>query len=180
MRAQIAGQVRDLPAGERRQSSDKICQILLASSLYRGARTVFCFVGTSREIDTGPVLRQVLADGRTLCVPRCVGPGRMEARRIGSLEDLRPGAYGIPEPGPESPLVPPEDIDLALIPGAAGSRDGRRLGYGGGFYDRYLPATRCPRVLLCRELFVREDVPEEPHDARMDFLVTESGIYPCR
>ena len=73
-----------------------------------------------------------------------------------------------------------EALDLALVPCSTGSRSGRRLGYGGGYYDRFLPRTTCPKALLCRGRLVREDIPTEDHDQLMDFLVTEEGLTSCR
>ena len=113
-------------------------------------------------------------------MPLCVAKGVMEARQIRSLENLVPGKYGILEPGPDCPLVAPEALDLALVPCSTGSRSGRRLGYGGGYYDRFLPRTTCPKALLCRGRLVREDIPTEDHDQLMDFLVTEEGLTSCR
>ncbi len=66
-----------------------------------------------------------------------------------------------------------------VVPCAAGNERGERLGYGGGYYDRYLPRTRCPKMLLCRYQLVREDIPVEEHDVLMDYLVTEKGIIKC-
>ena len=76
--------------------------------------------------------------------------------------------------------VPPEDLDLAIVPCCTGNARGQRLGYGGGYYDRYLPGTRCPTMLLCRHQLEREDIPLEPHDVRMDYFVTERGLTDCK
>lgn len=178
LRAEIARAVAALPPDYCRRADEAICRAVLASAEYRRAGTLFCYVGTDREIDTRPILTAALRDGKTLAVPLCVGRGIMEARRIGGLEELVPGKYGIPAPRPGCPLVEPGEIDLALIPCCTGNRRGQRLGYGGGFYDRYLARTRCTAMLLCRERLVREDIPTEPHDRTMDMVVTEAGITP--
>ena len=93
---------------------------------------------------------------------------------------LRQGPYGIMEPDPDTAkFVEPEDIDVILVPMVA--FDGlHRLGYCGGYYDRYLAKTTCPTMLLCRHQLEREDIPTEPHDVRMDYIVTERGIVDCR
>ena len=130
---------------------------------YREAETVFCFVGTSREINTLPILQDLLTSGRTLCVPLCVGEGRMELRKISSLSELAPGAYGIPEPPPDSPRVAPDAVDFAVLPCLSCDHAGRRLGQGGGYYDRFLSVYRGGAVLLCREKLIRDEIPVEPH-----------------
>ena len=104
----------------------------------------------------------------------------MEARQIAGLGDLVSGRFGILAPKLQCPLVAPEDIDLVVVPCATGDAQGRRLGYGGGYYDRYLPRTRCPAVLLCRTHVMREDIPMEDHDVFMDYLITEKGITACK
>ena len=131
LRAEIARAVAALPPDYCRRADEAICRAVLASAEYRRAGTLFCYVGTDREIDTRPILAAALRDGKTLAVPLCVGRGIMEARRIGGLEELVPGKYGIPAPHPGCPLVEPGEIDLALIPCCTGNRRGQRLGYGG-------------------------------------------------
>ena len=177
LRGEIARAVAALPPEYCRAADAAICRHVAEHPLFRSAKTVFCYVGTAREIDTLPILAAALAAGKTLAVPLCTGKGIMEARQIRSLNDLVPGRYGISEPLPACPLVAPEALDLALVPCCSGSRSGLRLGYGGGFYDRYLAMTACPAVMLCRERLVREDIPTERHDRRMDLLITESGAF---
>ena len=125
------------------------------------------------------LLHALLSDGKTVALPLCREKGVMEARRIEGMGDLVSGEYGILAPRLTCPLVEPEALDLALIPCSTGNGAGQRLGYGGGYYDRYLPRTRCPKMLLCRYQLVREDIPVEEHDVLMDYLVTEKGIIKC-
>ena len=120
-----------------------------------------------------------MRDGKTAAVPLCRGKGIMEVRRIDGVGDLVSGDYGILAPKLTCALVEPSDIDLALIPCCTGNEKGQRLGYGGGYYDRYLPQTRCPTMLLCRHRLLREDIPVEAHDVTVDYLVTEKGVVRC-
>lgn len=142
---------------------------------YREAGTVFCYVGMAGEINTRPILSRILADGKCLGVPRCIGRGVMEVREITDLSQLHPGKYGILEPEKERPLVPPAQIDLAFVPCLSCSRDGVRLGYGGGYYDRYLAQTACAKIALCREKMIEERLPAQQWDIRMDGVLTEKG-----
>ena len=138
----------------------------------------FLIVTQYFEIDTLPFIEKVLSEGRRAAVPLCIGKGVMEARLIGSLSDLKPGAYGILEPGPESRRLAPAQIDLAVIPCAACSHDGKRLGFGGGYYDRYFSLNHVKNpVLVCRERLVRDDIPMEPHDIVFPLVITECGIF---
>ncbi len=168
---------RSLSERYRAESSQAIARHLLAMPEYQAAGTVFCFVGTRREIDTAAILEDALAAGKQLCVPLCVGEGLMELRQITALEELVPGAYGILEPPPESPVVETDGVDLAVIPCVGCSHGGHRLGQGGGFYDRFLSHYRGGTVLLCRERLIREDVPQEPHDYPVPWVLTERGLW---
>ena len=176
LRREAAAAEAALTSSERHLSDAAILRHVLHTPEYRRAGTVFAFVGRGSEIDTAPLLRQVLADGKRLCVPLCTAPGVMESRQVLALSELAPGAYGIPEPPAAAPLVPAEEIDLAIVPCASASPDGGRLGRGGGYYDRLLPQLHCPTVLICREQLMSPEVPVEEHDMRCTMLITEKGI----
>lgn len=161
----------------RAASSLAIAAHLLAMPEYQAAGTVFCFVGTSREIDTHPILEGTLAAGKALCVPLCAAHGIMELRRITALNQLSPGAYGILEPPVDAPAVSVDDVDFAILPCVTCNHFGHRLGRGGGYYDRFLSHYRGGTVLLCREKLIREEIPLEPHDYPVPWVLTERGLY---
>ena len=161
----------------REKSSRAIIRRLLSMPEYQEAQTVFCFAGTDHEIDTRPILADVLSSGKTLCVPLCTAPGVMELRQIRSFEELVPGAYGILEPPMTAPLTDPDDVDLAILPCLTCNHLGQRLGQGGGYYDRFLSNYRGGTVLLCREKLIREEIPLEPHDYPIPWVLTEVGLY---
>ena len=168
---------RQLSDESKAASSRSICAHLLAMPEYQAASAVFCFVGTDHEIDTRPILAHALAAGKRLSVRRCTGPGIMELRQLRSLEELSPGAYGIPEPPESAPVMNPDDVDLAILPCLTCSHLGQRLGQGGGYYDRFLSNYRGGTVLLCREKLIREEIPLEPHDYPIPWVLTETGLY---
>ena len=181
IRTEVTARVKNLSPVYCKEADEAICRWILQSEPYQEAKTIFCYVGTEREIDTMALLRTALRDGKTLAVPLCLAErGRMEARRIEGLGDVVSGRYGILAPKLNCPVVPPEDLDLAIVPCCTGNARGQRLGYGGGYYDRYLPGTRCPTMLLCRHQLEREDIPTEEHDLQMDYFVTERGIVKCK
>ena len=108
LRRELAAAERTMMPEEKRLSDSAILRRVLNTQEYRLARTVFAFVGRADEIDTRPLLEQILADGKRLCVPLCTSPGVMECREVPDLAVLRPGAYGISEPPDNAPAVPPE------------------------------------------------------------------------
>ena len=166
-----------LSARYKAESSRAIAAHLLAMPEYQEAGTVFCFVGTDREIDTRPILEDVLAAGKRLCVPQCVGKGIMELRQVTDLRQLIPGAYGILEPSADAPLVSLDEVDFAILPCLTCNHLGQRLGQGGGYYDRFLAHYRGGTVLLCREKLIREEIPLEPRDMPVPWVLTERGLY---
>ncbi len=179
LREEIAVEVKALPEDYCRTADEAICSGVLSSRAYQNARIIFCYVGNDREIDTTPILRAAIAAGKCVTVPLCTEPGIMEARQIRSLGDLVSGKYGILAPMLECPVVAPQTLDLAIVPCASGNAKGQRLGYGGGYYDRFLPKTSCPTMLLCRERLSREEIPMEDHDILMNYFVSEKGLVEC-
>lgn len=175
LRRELAKAERALTPAEKNISDAAILHHVVNTTVYHRARMVFAFVGRGDEIDTLPLLRRVLADGKRLCVPLCTALGIMECREITDLSALRPGAYRILEPPAEAPLVAPADIDLAVVPCAGASPDGRRLGRGGGYYDRFLVRYAGETLLLCRQALLRPDIPWEAHDILIPAVITEQG-----
>lgn len=151
---------------------------LLSMPEYQAADAVFCFVGRQPdEIDTLPILRDALAAGKRLCVPLCVDKGIMELREITSLDQLHPGSYGLLEPPADAPRLAPDEVDFSILPCLTCNRAGQRLGKGGGYYDRFLSHYRSGSVLLCPELLLRDEIPVEPHDYPIPWVLTEKGLY---
>ncbi|MCI8809870.1 MAG: 5-formyltetrahydrofolate cyclo-ligase [Oscillibacter sp.] len=177
LRRTIRRMEAELPAAYLETSNTAIAAHLLAMPAYQAAKTVFCFIGAGTEINTQPILVDALACGKRLCVPLCTAPGLMEPRQITGLSELSPGAYEIPAPPPESAVVPVDGIDFAVLPCMTCSRGGRRLGRGGGYYDRFLSQYRGGAVLLCRERLIREEIPIEVHDIPIPWVLTERALY---
>ncbi len=140
------------------------------------------FVGSKPgEVDTLGIIVAALDDGKKICVP-VVDPHSLELT-LAPLTDpgtLAPGHFGILEPAGAPRLSPDEpDWDLALVPGLAFGRDGSRLGFGRGYYDRLLPARRTFRIALAFGFQVLDRVPVLPHDTPVDLIVTENEIIPA-
>ena len=178
LRRELRQRCRELPEEYCRSADAAIARFLCKAPAFAGARQIFCFVGKAGEIDTLPLLRRILEQGSNLCVPLCLEPGRMEARLLQNLEDLIPGRYGILEPRLERcPPVEASSLDLALVPCLSATRQGLRLGQGGGYYDRYLAGGHVPSILLCREKMLSPELPKEDWDLSFDWLLTEQGFW---
>ena len=168
-----------MPETDRAALSRLVCRRATQLPELQAARVVMVFASFRTEIDTRPLYDWALARGVTLCLPRIVAPRAIEAFRVGDPDcDLQSGTWGIPEPCEGLEQVPPERLDAVIVPGAGFDPDGNRCGYGGGFYDTYLPRTRegVPWIALAFEAQIMPDVPCEEHDLKMDVIITEDRV----
>ena len=170
-----------LPPPVRLTLSRLITGRILAMEEFARAQAVLAYCGFGSELDTGQLLRAVLASGKTLWLPKVNrAAGRLNVYRVEQLDtQLRAGVWGIREPDPsvceEGAL---DRVDLVLVPGVAFDRRGGRLGYGQGYYDRLLAGTANATVVAgAFEVQVVDSVPRELHDIPMQRLVTEAGIF---
>ena len=181
-KAQLRNDCRRVIAGIPETQWEKwgadMAAVLLATELWHRAESVFCFASLPSEPDTKPVLCAALQQGKRLCVPRTGEKGAMDAVILRGLEELSPGRFGILEPQPRGEVVAPDQLDLAVLPCLAAGSDGRRLGKGGGYYDRFLAKFRGKSVVLCAEklLYGPRCIPMGRLDVKADFVVTERGL----
>ena len=176
LRTRLRAMRKALSPQAQRLASRAVCERVLAFEAYKRAKVVMAYIACRGELDVSPVMDDILSSGRTLLLPRCEEGGRLTARKIASLAALSPGAYGVPEPGEESPVALPETIDLILVPGVAFDRDFYRLGQGGGYYDRFLKETHAVRAGVCHSAALLDGVPREAHDMRMDAVITPKAL----
>jgi 5-formyltetrahydrofolate cyclo-ligase len=171
-----------LPSEERALFSDRILEKILGLPDYGRAGVVLAYASIGAELQTERFLECVLDDGKILALPR-VERGGLRLYGVGDLErDLAPGTWGIREPIPgHCPTVDPGGVDLALVPGVAFDPRGRRLGYGGGYYDRLLQGglSEAARIVAgAFEVQVVDEVPVDASDVPVDMVVTETVVYP--
>ena len=175
-------QQRDaLTAEQIREKSLKIADQLYSLSLYIQAGTVMFFLSFRSEVDTRPAVEKSMALGKQVCIPKAIPKTRemIPSQLLDWEQDLVPGAYDIPEPRPEKLRpVEPAQIDLLIVPGVAFDLRGNRLGYGGGYYDRFFPLLRpkIPLVALAFELQIVSAVPVEEWDRQVHCIVTENRV----
>ena len=137
--------------------------------------TVLAFQGVRSEPDTAGLVELLEANGHRVLLPRVEGEHLVAVAHC-SGDMLHVGAFGIAEP--DGPAADPAVVDVVLVPGLAFTRDGRRLGQGGGFYDRFLPMLRagCVTIGVCFAEQVVEDLPSEEHDWVLHDLVTDGDL----
>ena len=157
------------------EKSDKIAMRLLALPAWSNARTVMLYVSTRSEVQTRGLLEAAFSQGKRVCLP-ALENGAMAAGLVHSLQDISVGKNGFVSAGK---IVSPKEIDLVVVPGVAFDLHGNRLGRGKGFYDAFLNTVGCPRVGVAFEQQIVSSLPVEPHDERVDKLVTERMVVDC-
>lgn len=167
-----------LPPGARRAASTAVAERASALPEVARARSVLAYAALPEEIDPAPLVAALRARGARIAFPRVCEPGTLTLHWVEAGAELGPGAMGIPEPDEACASASPEDFDLVIVPGVAFDASCARLGFGGGFYDSFLPLlpeTATTVALAFDEQFV-DEVPCEEHDARVDAIVTPSGV----
>ncbi len=174
LRKAVTARLKALPETYRVKASARIAEQVFALPEYCAANRIFLFVSMPTEPDTLPIIRQALRDGKRVYVPKCVSRTEMLAVRIRDLNDLKPGAYGISEPQDCSETVEPNGLDLIVVPCVSAWTDGRRLGHGAGYYDRFLKGNADKTVCLCFRAAMSPDIPTDENDVRMRRVITET------
>lgn len=143
---------------------------LLQNEYFREAKTVFCYVSAHGEVDTLSLLERIAAE-KTLTVPYCTDDcGNMICVKISSLSDLTSGRFGILEPKTPTPFNK-EEIDFVIVPGVAFDKEGYRIGYGKGYYDRFLQNISPYKLGVCQKEFYVDSLPHDEYDIKMDKIM---------
>lgn len=169
LRQQIRLQKRQMEQAEILEKSQQLFRHFTATDAYRNAKSIYGYMSYNQEVRTLPILEQALRDGKRVAIPKCYGP---EMRFIW-MEDLSQTApnRGIPEPIADGPLADDPDA-LVLMPGMAFDRAGHRIGYGGGYYDKFLAQEpNHPTVALCFSFQVLEHLETEEFDIPVDLVL---------
>ena len=151
-------------------ASQNLTAQFLAHPLYRQAKTIYGYLPYNQEIRTWDLLAQALKDGKQVAVPKVYGD-EMRFILLTDLTRVAPGYASIPEPIDDEPVVN-DPTALVLMPGLAFDREGHRMGYGGGFYDRFLTEEpNHPTIALCYEFQLLEHIPTEEFDVPVDCVL---------
>lgn len=165
----------------KEELSKDICNNFLSSDEYKNCKALLCYVAFNGEVDTSSIIIRALSDLKTVGVPVCLDKnGKMEFFKISSLDDLHKGTFGISEPdvAEEKRIVDFEDC-IIVVPALCFDEFGNRLGYGRGYYDRYLQNHSLISFGLCYNMLIIDYVVNDAYDKRVDFVVSEKRIITC-
>lgn len=169
LRREIAAKKRAMTGAQILAASENLACQLFAHPLYQRAGAVYAYLSYNQEVRTQAILRQAAADGKRLAVPK-ITDGRMDFLWLTDRTRLEPGFGGILEPV-EGEIADAVDA-LVLMPGLAFDRQGHRMGYGGGYYDRFLAREPHPTIALCYDFQLLDCLPTEDHDIPVDVVLT--------
>lgn len=170
LRAKIRERKRSMTEAEIVERSRKLGELFLASEAYRNAKTIYGYLPYNQEVRTVPMLEQALKDGKRVAVPKCYG-NEMRFIYMEDLSKVESGYAGIPEPVADGPVAD-DPTALVLMPGMAFDPQGHRIGYGGGFYDKFLAAEPGhPTLALCYEFQMLPHLETEEFDIPVNVVL---------
>lgn len=175
LRQQLLNQRRQLDASSCDRYSRAVQAHVLGASVYAGAETIALYAAVHNEVQTDQLFDAALNGGKRVCFPRLESE-RIIFVEVDAADQLQAGRFGVLEPQGDR-TVPPDELEMVLVPGVGFSLQGGRIGYGLGYYDRALAQCVHAEFLgLAYAFQLVEELPEEEHDIRLDYLATESGI----
>lgn len=182
IREEILKKRKGLPVETRAIYSKEITEKILNSDSYTNAKTIMCFISFSDEISTRSFIKKAIADGKKIVVPITFPENKeLKPSLLKDLNELEPGFYNILTPKKEfERFINPKEIDLVIVPGVAFRRDGYRVGYGGGYYDRFLSKIpNTPTIAIGFDIQVVKDLPVDSFDIPVNYIYTEKDIINC-
>jgi len=170
LRRMIREQKRAMTEAEIVQRSEALGRLFLESEAYKNAGTIYGYLPYNQEVRTVPMLEQALKDGKRVAVPKCYGD-EMRFIFMDDLSKVEKGYANIPEPIADDPVAD-DKTALVLMPGLAFDKEGHRIGYGGGFYDKFLEAEPGhPTLALCYAFQMLPHLETEEHDIPVDYVL---------
>ncbi len=175
LRAQYKATRNAIPAEAQARASQRICSAVAALDTYRRAEILLLYAKTGSEVDLLPLFEQAKKDGIPCAFPRCISKGIMEFYHVDTLAELAEGAFGIMEPRADRPPVTDLSGALMLVPAIAYDADGYRLGYGGGYYDRFLAAHPTLKTVgVTYAACLTSTLPRGEFDKAVNTVITEN------
>lgn len=174
LRKEMRSKRKAMDLSEKKEKDELLKNSLLSSEEYKNAQNIFIYVSLDDEIETCSIIQKMLEDSKTVAVPKVINSKDMGAFKINSFDDLTAvGAYGILEPSDECEDIS-STIDLAIVPGLAFETSGMRLGYGGGYYDKFLAKyPNIKKISLCYDYQLVTTVYPKAYDINVDRIIVK-------
>ncbi|MBE6053580.1 MAG: 5-formyltetrahydrofolate cyclo-ligase [Clostridium sartagoforme] len=171
-------EIRDSLDNKEKELMDNIIfNKLINTDLYMKANNIFIYLNFGSEVETKKIINKALEDKKEVYIPKIYKEDKsMKAIRLSSFNDLKENSMGILEPISDTDFIEKERIDLIIVPGVAFDFKGNRVGYGGGYYDRYLKAIEknSNKLVLAYEFQIIDFIEAEAHDIKFDYIITNT------
>lgn len=166
---------KELSESETAVKNSAITEKLLSLAKVQSAELILPFVSAKGEVGTRELIAKCLDAGKTVAVPRCIDGSNMEFCVIHTFDDLEKGMYGIDEPKEYCEVIKAEDAEnsVLIVPALCFNAKGYRLGYGKGYYDRFISRYKGYTVGVCYSEFITDDIPVDEYDRCVDIVITE-------
>lgn len=181
-RKHVLQQLHQLTPSDHERKSASIMDKVLASDEFKNAHTIGVTLSRFPEVETHRLIENAWQAGKRVAIPRCISSTReMDFRLIDSFDQTEIVYMDLKEPKVDQTIsVKPEDIDLQIVPGVVYSETGYRIGFGGGYYDRYLKNFPFQTISLAFDCQISDNIDKEPHDIPVSYIYTEQHIIDCR
>ena len=182
LRAELKARRTSLTSRELKVAGDATARLITQLPEWKQAKTVCLYASFGGELPTDALLALALLEGKRLLLPRVSHRTQLTLHEVSDLGSLQPSRLGIREPKSSAPVATLADAGLILVPGLGFDGAGRRLGFGGGFYDRLLAKPPRKTFLLghAHAFQVLPRLPDEPHDIKVKAVATPQGVIRCR
>ena len=183
MRAVFKEKRKSLDPKVKSEKDALVCQRLSSLLSIRYADEILSFSPLTGEIDVTSFNETMLKSGKKFYLPRCIqGTSEMNFRLVSSMDELENGSFSIMEPSEDAPKWENKDgvNAVCIIPAMSYDKNGYRLGYGKGYYDRHLSSKNVMKIGICYTDFLSEEIPRGRFDLSVDIIVTEKGIINCK
>ncbi|MDY0236070.1 MAG: 5-formyltetrahydrofolate cyclo-ligase [Gudongella sp.] len=183
LRKKILSERAQIPLLTRQNYSERINKLIKSTSYYKNSKTIMCFLSFSHEVDTHNFIKEAITEGKRIIVPVSIHePRELIPSELRDFDELEIGYYNILTPKKQfiRPIAK-EEIELIIVPGVVFDSHGFRVGYGGGYYDRFLldVSKTVPKISIGFGMQIIEQVPRESFDIPVDMIITEKGSMPC-
>lgn len=170
LRASIRERKKAMSGADLISKSQQLCRMVLNSDAYKNAGTIYGYLPFQQEVQILPLLRQAISDGKQVALPKCYGK-EMRFIMTRDFSRVRYSSFGVPEPVADIPVAD-DKTALVIVPGLAFDARGHRIGYGGGYYDRFLSQEQThPTIALCFDFQMVSCLEPEPHDIPVDTVL---------
>ncbi|MDB1933876.1 MAG: 5-formyltetrahydrofolate cyclo-ligase [Clostridium sp.] len=171
-------EIRDsLNNNEKELIDNKIFNELINTDLYKRSINIFIYISFSNEINTRNIIEKAFKDKKNVFIPKVYKDDKlMKAIKLNSIDELKKNSMGILEPIDDSNYIEKENIDLIVVPGVVFDKECNRIGYGGGYYDRYLKDIKSKKnkIALAYDLQIVDKIESEVHDIKVDYIITNT------